>query len=128
MHYDAMRDPDPRAWLALPEEERLEAIERAHHPLPRGHDPLPNPRLHAAIHAVVETQLAQDAPPEVRKTLGRLVREGLTRHEALHAIGSAAADAMARVVRDKKPFDAGAYAKDLAALRAADFRGAADND
>lgn len=128
MHYDAMRDPDPRQWLALSEAERVTACERHHIPLPRGHAPVANLRLHSAVHATVENQIAQDAPPEVRRTLSRLVREGLTRHEAVHAIGSAAADAMARVVREKRPFDAEAYVRDLAALKAQDWRGAADNE
>jgi hypothetical protein len=126
--YDAMRDPDPRGWLTLPEGERLGACERHHTPLPRGHAPIANLRLHAALHATVENQIALDAPPEVRRTLVRLVREGLTRHEAVHAIGSAAADAMARVVREKQPYDAAAYARDLAALKASDWQGKADND
>jgi hypothetical protein len=128
MNYEPKRDPDPQEWLQTPEGVRLEACERAHQPLPRRHPPIANLRLHAALHVTVETQLATDSPPEVRKTLARLVRAGLTRHEALHAVGSAAADALARVVEQKQPFDAQAYAASLAALDPADFRGPADND
>jgi hypothetical protein len=128
MRYDAMRDPDPRLWLGLPEEERVAACEQHHQPLPRRHVPVANLRLHAAVHATVENQIAMDSPPEVRQTLRRLVHEGLTRHEAVHAIGSVAADVMARVMRDKQPFDAQTYARDLGALRAEDWRGPADND
>lgn len=128
MDYEPKRDPDPQEWLAAPEAVRLDACERAHQPLPRRHPPVANLRLHAALHVTVETQLAAGAPPEVRQTLARLVRAGLTRHEALHALGSAAAEALARVVEEKKPFDAQAYAASLAALDPAAFRGAADND
>lgn len=46
-----------------------------------------NATLHAAIHTVVENQLAL-GDPEVRETLDRLLADGLDRHDALHAIGS----------------------------------------
>ncbi len=54
-------------------------------------DDLPNARLHAAIHTIVENQLAMGIP-EVRETLDRLLAEGLDRHDALHAIGMVLAE------------------------------------
>jgi len=128
MHYDPNRDPDPSGWLQLSEAQRLEACERAHHPLPRRHPPIGNPRLHAALHVTVEHQLATDSPPEVRKTLSRLLRGGLSRHEALHAVGDVAAQALAKVVTTRAPFDAEAYAEALRALDPKAIPRAADND
>jgi hypothetical protein len=49
---------------------------------------LPNERLHAAIHVVVENQVAVGDELPVRRALERLQGEGLDRHEAIHAIGS----------------------------------------
>lgn len=53
-------------------------------------EPTANIRVHAAIHLTVETQLAEGLPVAVR-TMSRLVEQGLCRHDALHAIGSAVA-------------------------------------
>lgn len=128
MHYDPNRDPDPREWLQRSDAERLDACARAHHPLPRRHPPLGNPRLHAALHVTVEQQLAGDAPPEVRKTLSRLMRAGLSRHEAIHAVGDVAALALAKVVKTRQPFDAEAYAEALRALDPNAIPRVADND
>ena len=67
---------------------------------------MPRPRLHAAVHAVVETQLASGAPPETRRALERLLAGGLPRHEAVHAIGLIVANATAAAL-DGRAFDAG---------------------
>ncbi len=54
-------------------------------------DELPNARMHAAIHVVVENQLAEVYLPVV-EALARLRRDGLSRHDAVHAIGSVLAE------------------------------------
>jgi hypothetical protein len=82
--YDPSHTPDPGEWLELDEQDRVDRVERFH--LFAGVD-LPNPTLHAVLHVVVENQLAvQDAP--VVRALARLRIQGLSRHEAVHAIGS----------------------------------------
>lgn len=48
-------------------------------------------RVHATIHVVVENQLAIPDEP-VARALSRLMREGLSRHDAVHAIGSLVAE------------------------------------
>ena len=50
---------------------------------------LPSPDAHAAVHAVVETQISMGDETPVRCTASRLMAEGLDRHEAIHAIGIA---------------------------------------
>ena len=82
--YDPERAPDPAAWLALDESERIGRIAAFH--AAAGITP-PNAQLHAAMHAVVENQIAEEMET-VRETLARLCAEGLSRHEALHAVGS----------------------------------------
>jgi hypothetical protein len=84
--YDPDVPPAPREWLAMDEGERLELVRHYHR---RAGIRLPNDRLHAAIHVVVENQIALADPPEVGETLQRLQREGLSRHDAVHAIGAA---------------------------------------
>jgi len=47
--------------------------------------------VHAVIHQVVENQIASECEPVVR-AMERLMREGLTRHEAVPAVGSIVAE------------------------------------
>jgi hypothetical protein len=47
-----------------------------------------NKRLHATAHVIVENQAAMGDATVVPATLDRLMREGLDRHDAIHAIGS----------------------------------------
>lgn len=115
MDYDGDRAPDPRAWKDATQEERLRAVEAYHHALTRPHPPTPKPRVHAALHLVVEDQLASGEPPEVRSAIERLVAAGLARHDALHAVGRVAADALDAALAGGH-FDAAAYARALDSL------------
>ena len=83
--YDPESAPDPQQWLRADDEERLQLIQRAHRRLRIG---LPNERLHAIFHLIVENQVAMAEETPVAATVQRLVDEGLTRHEAVHAVGS----------------------------------------
>jgi hypothetical protein len=89
--YDPEVAPDTRKWLALDESERVLLVEEYHRDarisLPRSAR-----RLHAAIHTIVENQLALEDQTIVRATLQRLMEAGLTRHDAIHAVGSILAE------------------------------------
>ncbi|MGE0550532.1 MAG: DUF1841 family protein [Kofleriaceae bacterium] len=119
--YDAEQAPDPEAWLAMTESRRTKAIE-AHHRSLSDHPDTPNGQLHAIVHMVVENQLAAQDPPEVHETLARLLKAGLTRHEAIHAIGSVVAEAMFKIARDAAPSDPAVMARSLKKLRPAQWR------
>jgi hypothetical protein len=93
--YDPDHGPDVAAWLAADEPERIAAVERFHRPL--GMAP-PQARLHAAIHVVVETQLVLPEP-DVVAALERLQEQGLTRHDAIHAIGTIVSDVIFEALR-----------------------------
>ena len=82
--YDPEAPPQSAAWLETDEGERIELVS-AYHRRKKVH--LPNRQLHAVIHVVVENQLALGEEVVV-ETLARLQSEGLSRHDALHAIGS----------------------------------------
>ena len=119
--YDPARTPHPEEWLALDEQERI-ALVAAHHRRTRAK--LPNRRLHAAIHVVVENQLAERIAV-VRETMEQLLAEGLDRHEAIHAIGSVVAEhlwkAMNERLRGPDPMEE--YFRRLEALTASDWLG-----
>jgi hypothetical protein len=100
--YDPERAPDPGRWLATSEAERNELCRRYHR---RAGIRLPNEHVHAAIHGVVETQVAMGDETPAAATLQRLMGEGLTRHEAVHAIGTVLAGHMYRIVRGEHDDD-----------------------
>jgi hypothetical protein len=86
MHrYDPLQPPDPKEWSARDEQERIRLAEQYHR---RAGIRLPNLTAHAVIHAVIETQITLGDELPVRRTLERLISEGLDRHDAIHAIGS----------------------------------------
>jgi hypothetical protein len=89
--YDPSVDPDPAAWLALEDGERLELVADYHRRC--GAQPT-HPQVHAVLHVVVENQVVLGPEIPVAATLARLVAEGLDRHEALHAIGGVLAEHM----------------------------------
>lgn len=115
MRCDPEVAPDPAEWLATAESERLDAVQRYH----QGTKPAAGkPRLHAAVHVVVETQLTEGHPAAI-DTMNRLIADGLRRHEALHAIGSAVAAEIFDVVKSRRPHDPDAYSRRLQDLTAA---------
>ena len=96
MRYDPDRSPDATHWLASDEGDRIALVSAYHR---RKRIALPAPDLHAVIHVVVENQLAL-GDAVVVETLGRLVAEGLSRHDAIHAIGSVLAEYLYELLRD----------------------------
>jgi hypothetical protein len=88
--YDPEHAPEPAEWLALDEQARIELAEEHHR---MAGTKLPNLKAHAVFHAIVENQLAENLEPVVR-TMKRLTVEGLSRHEAVHAIASVLAEHM----------------------------------
>ena len=106
--------PPPSAdWLQTDEGARIEQVSSYHR---RHKIPLPNDRLHAVIHVVVENQLAL-GDAVVVETLARLKSEGLTRHDALHAIGSVLAADLYELMQEDSETTSGAYLRYLERLR-----------
>jgi hypothetical protein len=104
--YDPLKAPDAKAWLAMDESERLALIEIFH---AEANIELPNELLHATTHCVVENQAALGVETPVRKTLFRLMREGVDRHEAIHAVGWVLMDHIHKIARGAPmPADANA--------------------
>ncbi|MFH1085194.1 MAG: hypothetical protein V1772_05485 [Chloroflexota bacterium] len=83
--YAPQVEPDPQRWLATDDEVKLQLALSFHR---RKRLKLPNLRLHAMVHAVVENQAAMGDETPVAEALLRLVGEGLDRHDAVHAVGS----------------------------------------
>jgi len=87
LDYDPLEDPDPEQWLMMDELQRIDLVMEYHQVAGIS---LPNEKLHATLHVIVENQIADEGLP-VRRKLEQLMLEGLDRHDAIHAIGSVAA-------------------------------------
>jgi hypothetical protein len=94
--YDPDKPIDPQEWMALDESERDYLVEQYHR---KKRIKMPNLRIHAMFHVVVENQIALGDDIPARKTLARLMREGLSRHDAVHAIGSVMASHMFNLIK-----------------------------
>lgn len=96
--YDPEAAPSRMEWLSLSEDERIELAERYHR---EAGIELPNVHVHSTFHAIAENQLAlEDAT--VQTTLARLMDEGLSRHDAVHAIGSVLAEHLFNLSRSSQ--------------------------
>lgn len=73
-------------------------------------------RLHQAINAVIEQQLAANDPPEMRLTLDRLIASGLPEQEARTLIGHVVVEEVLQVLAAGEPFDPARYTGRLLAL------------
>ena len=84
--YQPLKYPNAQEWLDLDESERIFLVREYHEDSDVA---LPDDamELHASIHVVVENQIAMEYM-SVSATVDRLIRQGLDRHEAIHAIGS----------------------------------------
>jgi hypothetical protein len=89
--YDPAQAPDPAQWNALSESARLALIEDYHR---RARISLPDVRVHAGAHMVVENQAALGDELPVRRAIQRLMGGGLDRHEAVHAVASVLTNAL----------------------------------
>jgi hypothetical protein len=125
--YDADETPPAEAWLALDEGERIQLIE-AYHRSVRADIPRKARRLHASIHTVVENQLALNDEPVVR-AFARLRRDGLSRHDAVHAIGSVVAEWLYDLQKDQHTPDSARahYYAAVERLTAATWRASSDD-
>src|SRR5271155_671685 len=87
--YDPLRAPPSQEWLGMGELSRIALVETYH----RGAGiRLPNVKLHATLHVIVENQAALGDETPAAKTLERLMKEGVDRHEAIHAVASVLTD------------------------------------
>lgn len=115
--YDPNIAPDPEAWLALSEAEQIDLIQAYHED--EGVELEDEAMLiHAGLHATVESQAAAGLEP-VQETLDRLMREGLGRHDAIHALAAIIGDELFNIAAGKqRSHDPKHYRKRLKKLSA----------
>ena len=100
--YDPDQTINPAEWNMLDEDERQYLVERYHR---KKRIKMPNSRVHAVFHVIVENQVALGTEIPAQKTLERLMGEGPGRHDDVHAIASVLAghmfDLMKHGAKDK---------------------------
>ncbi len=117
--YDPLNAPDPDEWQSMDEDERI-ALVMEHHR--ESGVELPSERTHAAIHVIVENQIALGDEVPTQATVERLIREGLDRHDAIHAVGSVLADFMHELLGgDAAPNANERFYEQLKKLKAAEW-------
>lgn len=111
--YDPDRAPDPERWLAQNEMELIDIVQRYHR---REGIALPNERVHASLHVMVENQAAHGDGTPVREAIDRLMGEGFSRHDAIHAVGAVLSKHMHRAMEASRPVSREAYFADVRAV------------
>jgi hypothetical protein len=128
--YDAARRVDPQWWLSLDAEDRVSQIETAHVVPEAWHQPIRESRAHALSHVVVENLVARGDDTPVYAALQRLVRQGRSRHDAIHALGNVFVE-HARAIGSGRASAADpppeAQIKSVTAMTAAKLRGQAQD-
>jgi Domain of unknown function (DUF1841) len=99
--YKPENQPRPAEWLAMSEEERIRVVS-THHMVNR--EKSGNAKAHAAIHVIVENQVAMGFGPTVR-AFERLRQQGLSRHDCIHAVGSVVSEYMFSALREPATAD-----------------------
>lgn len=115
--YDPSIPPIPEEWLALSEDDRVELV-RSYHEI--NESPMEGGRMeaHAGIHVVIEKQIAMAFEP-VPATVARLTRQGLSRHETIHAVGAVLSGEIWQLQQhSESKWEPGAYRRKLDKLTA----------
>lgn len=115
--YNPSKAPDPEGWQSLDESEQINLVEDFHlgtnEEIPEG-----GGMLHASIHVIVENQIAMGVEP-VPETITKLIRQGLDRHEAIHAVGAIICENVYGLLNaNEKSWDAKRYRRRLEKLTA----------
>ncbi len=103
--YNALVPPIAEEWLALDEQFRLDLlydfVENNEQDIEKEAR-----RIHASIHMIIENQLALNIELTT-ETYNRLIRQGLDRHQVIHAIGAVISEDIFELMKGskEKPFE-----------------------
>ena len=115
--YKPSISPNPDEWLALDEYERIRLVREFHE---NHEEELPEDaiQIHSVFHVVVENQFALGVE-QIPETIARLIRQGLDRHEAVHAIGAILSEDIYELLKgNKREFPSKQYRRKLEKITA----------
>ncbi|MBJ7538794.1 hypothetical protein [Marinomonas transparens] len=119
--YNPLVEPNKDDWLELSEDDRMNAVRWFHE---CSHNDLDNDALsiHSRVHIIVENQLAMGVEI-VSEAITKLIRQGLDRHDAIHAIGAILSENLFDVVRgESTEFSPQQYRRKLEKITAKRWR------
>ncbi|MEH6445561.1 MAG: hypothetical protein V7784_16825 [Oceanospirillaceae bacterium] len=105
--YDPEQPLNSNSWLSLSEDDRINLAMESHDSSDLFEQSL---TLHASIHVVVENQLALNTE-YVPETLTALIKQGMSRHDAVHAIGAVVLEELLQVRENGESFNSKQYKK-----------------
>jgi len=112
--YNPLVEPNKDKWLASSEFDRVDSVREFHENSEDDEFEEDGAlSIHSTLHVIVENQLAMgvDLIPE---TVAKLTRQGLDRHEAIHAIGAVISKDIFDIVSgEKTEFSPKKYRKKL---------------
>ncbi len=116
IEYNASNEPDSQAWIELSEDDRIVLIENY---VQKYESNIKEEAilLHSSIHMVVENQIAENYEA-TKEAYSRLIRQGLSRHETIHAIGAVVSEDIYDRLKKKTEFNHVAYKNRLRKLTA----------
>lgn len=121
--YNPLQQPDREKWLEASESDRIDAVREFHENHDNGgFEEDEALTIHSTVHVIVENQLAEGVEllPE---TIAKLMRQGLNRHEAIHAIGAILTEDIFDIVRgEKAKFSLKQYRRKLEKITAKRWR------
>lgn len=119
--YNPLIEPNKEQWLNSSEKDRMETVRAFHKDNVEGLDD-EAVLMHVSIHVIVENQLALGVEC-IPETIAKLTRQGLDRHEAIHAIGSMISEDIFNIIRgEKTEFSLKKYRKKLEKITAKRWR------
>ena len=119
-NYNPLKQPVPEEWLAIDEQERISLVRDFHDTL----DEMPEDALslHTMFHVIVENQIAQKVE-FIPEAIAKLIRQGLDRHDAVHAIASIVCEDIFDLVNgNKQEFSVKQYRRKLEKITAKRWR------
>jgi len=118
--YHPSKAPLAEDWLNLDEDIRIDLVKNSHE-LAGIEFENGAIDIHSLIHVIVENQLAMKVVP-VPETIAKLTRQGLSRHEAIHAIGAVISEDLFEMMKNNQEHDIKKYRKRLDKLTAKRWR------
>ena len=119
--YEPAIEPVAEEWLSLSESTQNDLVRQYHE---NAKEPVAEQAMaiHAALHVAVENQIAMGIEP-VPETVARLIRQGLDRHEAIHAVAAVLANDIVELTKHRQAsWNPAAYRRRLEKLTAKRWR------
>ncbi len=121
--YNPLIEPDKDEWLESSEYDRIDAVREFHENFDDDEFEEDGAlSIHSTLHVIVENQLAMGVEL-IPETIAKLTRQGLDRHEAIHAIGAIISEDIFYIVRGvKTDFSPKQYRRKLEKITAKRWR------